>query len=164
MVDLDELDKAHAVLPGLAARVEPEAWDPYMLAVVASKRMAAPFGARGAEPEEYRATEDEMLSVATNAVTILNAWPEVSAELRAARAKECGDGACRYRPAEVTLGGRAFTVMNSRDQHALADVAEELEALRALADVVRARCEMANPGWAPEIRQALAKVDYPRTP
>jgi len=35
----------------------------------------------------------------------------------------------------------------------------EFVALRALADLVRRRCEEAVPEWAPELRAALARVD-----
>lgn len=55
-------------------------------------------------------------------------------------------------------------VMNSRDAHTLSDVVAELAALRALAEVVQARCDMANPGWAPEIREAWAAVEKVKTP
>lgn len=36
---------------------------------------------------------------------------------------------------------------------------EEVQALRAVADVARARCRDAVPEWAPELRAALAAVD-----
>jgi hypothetical protein len=40
----------------------------------------------------------------------------------------------------------------------------ELTALRALAAVVKARCDMAHPEWAPEIREALALVEEAKAP
>ena len=95
---------------------------------------------------------------------IVNAYLPLAREVRALRTgPTCGDGACRYRPAEVIFDGKTVTVMNSRDAHVLADMVAELAALRALAEVVKARCDMANPGWAPEIREALALVEKART-
>lgn len=149
MVDLDELDRLHASLPELEAFAQSEVEGETVAIATVPYGKGTTFG------------ED----VAAAAVAILNAWPEVSRELRERRANAtCGDGACRYRPAEVTFDGRTVTVMNSRDAHVLADTVAELAALRALAEVVKARCDMANPGWAPEIREALALVEKARTP
>lgn len=121
-----------------------------------------------AERAWWRACDAE--SVAVLALTrvereVRRAARKVSREMRERRANAtCGDGACRYRPAEVTFDGKTVTVMNSRDAHVLADMVAELAALRALADVVKARCDMANPGWAPEIREALAAVEKVKAP
>lgn len=101
---------------------------------------------------------------------LVNAYLPLAREVRALRAlaerssPTCGDGACRYRPAEVTFDGKTVTVMNSRDAHTLSDVVAELAALRALAEVVKAQCDWAHPGWVPEIREALALVEKAKAP
>lgn len=152
MVDLDELDRLHAALPELCDRVTENAWSPTVFAVIAETPVTPRAGI-------------VMGKAATNAIAILNAWPEVSRELRERRGNQkCGDGACRYRPAEVTFDGKTVTVMNSRDAHVLADAVSELAALRALAEVVKAQCDWAHPGWVPEIREALALVEKAKAP
>ena len=154
MVDLDELDRLHASLPEL----EPASWmsheDDGGTALVIATAMCE---------DDY--VVDATEGLATNAVAILNTWPEVSRELRERRSNAtCGDGACRYRPAEVTFDGKTVTVMNSRDAHVLTDMVSELAALRALAEVVKAQCDWAHPGWVPEIREALALVEKAKAP
>lgn len=158
MVDLDELDAMHAKLPSLDPIAVCDEFSETWRATIASADDSDECGAVG--------QHERMTETAESAVAILNAWPAISHELRTRRAgQKCGDmPTCRYRPAEVTFDGRTVTVMNSRDAHVLADTVAELAALRALAEVVKARCDMANPGWAPEIREALALVEKARTP
>jgi len=149
MADLDELDAMHASLPALEAFAQSEVEGETVAIATVPYGEGTPFG------------ED----IAAAAVAILNAWPEVSRELRERRGNQkCGDGACRYRPAEVTFDGKTVTVMNSRDAHVLADAVSELAALRALAEVVKAQCDWAHPGWVPEIREALALVEKAKAP
>lgn len=157
MVDLDELDRLHAALPALEPQAVCDEFSATWRATIAS---ADDDGDDGAVGQHERMTE-----ASESAVAILNAWPEVSRELRERRASAtCGDGACRYRPAEVTFDGKTVTVMNSRDAHTLSDVVAELAALRALAEVVQAHCDWAHPNWAPEIREALAAVEKVKAP
>lgn len=76
MVDLDELDRLHAALPELSGRAQNDAWSPSMMAVVAEVPIAT---------ESMYDEAAAMSDLATNAVTILNAYPALAAELRALR-------------------------------------------------------------------------------
>lgn len=143
VVDLDELDRLHAALPELCDRVEEDMWSPTVFAVIAEVQVT-PRLAMGVEMGRHDAGI-VMGKAATNAVTLLRAYPALAAEVRALRAlrddvtARCGNTpACRYRPAEVTHDGKAITVMNSADCHRLGDALEELHALREVVDAARA--------------------------
>ena len=101
-----------------------------------------------------------------------NVLPGVIAELKTLRslrdefAKYCGNTpACRFRPVDVTVDGKIITVMNSADSHRLGAIADELAALREVAEAARRFVPAAEESavFAPDARTrhliaALAKV------